>query len=223
MSSVAKKSIQVKDAMRRIAPLLFAFTGSLALASSSLVGAATLTVSVTDQDSAPVGDAVVYATPLVATVAHKAPAPAEIAQINKAFAPLVSVVQTGAALSFPNKDPFRHHVYSFSPAKTFELKLYSGVPAAPVVFDKPGVVILGCNIHDSMVAYLLVVDTPFFAKSDATGQAHLDGLPTGDYEVRVWHARLANPVAARTINTIADTSFKTSIDLKPKTLIPTEQ
>jgi hypothetical protein len=202
--------------MRRIAPSMFAFAVSLALTSSSPVVAATLAVSVADQDSAPVDDAVVYATPLVAAAAHKAPAPAEIAQVNKTFVPLVSVVQTGAALSFPNKDPIRHHVYSFSPAKTFELKLYSGVPAAPVVFDKPGVVILGCNLHDSMVAYLLVVDTPYFAKSDASGQARLDDLPTGDYEVRVWHARLANPAAARTINIVADAGFKTSIDLKPK-------
>jgi len=106
-------------------------------------------------------------------------------------------------------------VYSFSPAKTFELKLYSGVPAIPVVFDKPGVVILGCHIHDNMVAYVLVVDTPYFAKSDATGQARLDGLPSGNYEVTIWHARIANPPTERNIDIVTDASVKTSIDLKP--------
>ena len=201
--------------MRYIAPLLFTLAGSLSLAGSPLAAAATLVVAVVDQAAAPVGDAVVYATPLVAQVANKAPAPAEIAQINKTFVPLVSVLQTGAAVSFPNKDPIRHHLYSFSAAKTFELKLYSGVPVAPVVFDKPGIVVLGCNIHDSMVAYVLVVDTPYFAKSHATGQARLDGLPAGDYEVKVWHPRLANPAPARTMNVGADVSIKTSIDLKP--------
>ena len=95
--------------------------------------------------------------------------------------PLVSVVQTGAAITFPNKDNIEHDVYSFSPAKRFELNLYHGIPASPVVFDKAGLVVMGCNIHDSMIAYLLIVDTPWFAKTDASGRATIDNLPADAY------------------------------------------
>jgi hypothetical protein len=107
---------------------------------------------------------------------------------NKGESNLYSIpIQGGAAVTFPNKDNIRHHVYSFSATKPLDLKLYSGVPAKPVVFDKPGAVKLGCNIHDWMVGYVYVVDTPYFAKTDKTGSARLDGLPAGDYQLRVWH------------------------------------
>jgi plastocyanin len=119
---------------------------------------------------------------------------AQVEQLDKTFVPLVTVVQTGTQVQFPNRDPIRHHVYSFSPPKTFELKLYSGTPAAPVLFDKPGEVVLGCNIHDNMIAYVLVVDTPHFAKTNKEGKAKIDGLPAGDYDVRLWHFALALPV-----------------------------
>lgn len=116
-------------------------------------------------------------------------------QIDKEFVPLVVPVQVGAAVSFPNKDNIRHHVYSFSPAKRFELKLYSGVPAKPVVFDRPGPVTLGCNIHDWMVGYIYVVDTPWFGKTSADGVASFE-LPAGDYVVKVWHPWMkAEPAA----------------------------
>ena len=82
-------------------------------------------------------------------------------------------------------------MYSFSPAKPFELKLYIGTPAAPVVFDKPGVVVMGCNIHDPMVAYVVVSDTPWVGVSDAAGQVRIDGAPAGEYELEYWHPRWA--------------------------------
>ena len=112
----------------------------LLLASGSLQ-AASVDVEVRDGAGAPVADAVAYALP-------KAPVPlrkrdVEVAQIDRQFVPLVTVVQTGTPVQFPNRDPIRHHVYSFSPPKPFELKLYAGTPAAPVVFDKPGEVVLG--------------------------------------------------------------------------------
>lgn len=144
-----------------------------------------LEARVVDQTKAPLENAVVYAMP--AQPSGKAPAPASIAQKDKTFIPLVTVVQTGAAVSFPNNDRVRHHVYSFSPAKNFEIKLYSGIPAHPVMFDKAGVVTLGCNIHDRMIAFVYVVDTPYFAKTGADGAALIDGLPPGDYQVGVWH------------------------------------
>jgi plastocyanin len=111
-------------------------------------------------------------------------------QIKKEFVPYVLPVQIGTAINFPNKDNISHHVYSFSPAKTFELPLYTGIPAAPVVFDKAGPVILGCNIHDWMVSYIYVSESPYFAKTGADGKAALTDLPPGNYAIRVWHPRL---------------------------------
>lgn len=125
--------------------------------------AADVTVMVTDAGGKPVTDAVVafYDSK---TPAANANAAGKIIQKNKMFNPKVTVVQTGTSINFPNEDSVRHHVYSFSPAKKFELKLYSGVPTNPVPFDQAGVVTLGCNIHDSMVGYIYVVDTPFLPK-----------------------------------------------------------
>src|SRR5688500_11346080 len=149
-------------------------------------GATTLNVPLTDAAGAPARDAAVYAEPIGARKTATAPKGAIIDQVKKEFVPRVSVIQAGSSVSFPNKDDIRHQVYSFSPAKTFELKLYHGVPSHAVVFDKPGLVILGCNIHDKMVAYVLVVDTPYFAKVDGQGRAHFEGLAPGEYEIRAW-------------------------------------
>ena len=109
-------------------------------------------------------------------------------QQNRQFAPRALVVQAGTSVHFPNLDTVRHHVYSFSPAKPFELKLYAGTPSAPVVFDKAGVVVLGCNIHDRMSGWIVVVDTPYFARSDASGQARID-VPDGSTAARLAPAR----------------------------------
>jgi plastocyanin len=148
--------------------------------------AATLEITVSDARGAPVADAVVAVSP------RPGPAPvrkrdAAIEQRDKTFVPLVTVVQAGTAIQFPNRDPIRHHVYSFSPAKSFEIKLYAGTPVAPVVFDKTGEVVLGCNIHDNMIAYIYVVDTPWFAKTGTDGKARIEGLPPGDYETQLVH------------------------------------
>lgn len=144
-------------------------------------------VQVNDTTGNHVENAVVYAES-PATKALPANANiANIAQKNKKFIPLVSVVQIGTNISFPNQDTVRHHVYSFSPAKTFELKLYSGVPTAPVAFDKAGIVVLGCNIHDTMVAFVNIVDTPYFGKTDASGKVTLKDLPNGQYTLKTWH------------------------------------
>ena len=124
-------------------------------AAAGLARAADLRVSVADAAGQPVADAIVYATAQAAPV-RTATAKAVIDQVHRRFVPRVSVVQTGTAISFPNSDNIRHSVYSFSPARTFTLKLYAGTPANPVVFDKPGIVVLGCNIHDSMVAWVLI-------------------------------------------------------------------
>jgi plastocyanin len=136
---------------------------------------------------------------------------ASIDQVDKRFEPRISVVRTGTVVAFPNSDRIRHQVYSFSPAKVFTLKLYAGSPSTPITFDKPGLVVLGCNIHDRMVAFVGVVDTPYFAKTDASGQAVFD-LPAGHYRLRVWHPALASAVAAREV-AVDKTSLALSLNI----------
>jgi len=121
-----------------------------------------------------------------------------IDQVNKRFVPHVTILRTGTAVTFPNSDKIRHQVYSFSPAKSFDLKLYAGSPKEEVVFDKPGLVVLGCNIHDSMVGFVAVVDSPYFGKVPASGEVAVD-LPPGRYAFRIWHPKLAAPLAAKEI------------------------
>ena len=120
-----------------------------------------------------------------------AAATAQMAQKERQFQPQLLVIQTGTAVRFPNFDTVRHHVYSFSPAQRFELKLYAATPVAPLVFDKPGVALLGCNIHDRMQAAIVVVDTPHFAVTDTGGVATLE-LPAGEHRLMVWHAPMAD-------------------------------
>ena len=101
-----------------------------------------------------------------------------MAQQGKQFLPGVLVVPVGTSVHFPNRDSVRHHVYSFSPAKKFELKLYTGTPANPVVFERAGVVTLGCNIHDRMVGWIVVVDTPYYAQAaEGAAQVQINGVP----------------------------------------------
>ncbi len=178
-----KKSI--RRAVGRFSLLASLMVGLLSTVSAR---ATTLRVSVTDKTGAPVADAAVYAEAVGAKPVLK-PRKAKINQVDMEFDPTVNVVQVGTAVSFPNRDSVRHHVYSFSPAKAFELKLYSGQKSKAVTFDKPGVVALGCNIHDWMVAYVVAVDTPYFGKTDAAGKVTLDGLPPGDYDLKLWQYR----------------------------------
>jgi plastocyanin len=131
---------------------------------------------------------VVYAVPIGAPATASAEvARARIDQVNKEFVPLVSVVRTNTEVSFPNSDNFRHSIYSFSQPKAFTTRLYSGKQAPPVLFDKPGLVVLGCNIHDMMAAWVVIVDTPYFTKTPASGAGILKGLEPGDYRVSVWY------------------------------------
>jgi len=162
---------------------------SLLLSSlASTAGAATLNASVTENGKAQLGNAVVYAIPDAGlSAAEKNAGKQIIDQIDKEFVPRVSVIQAGTSIEFPNHDKIRHHVYSFSSAKTFEIPLYKGTPAEPIKFDKPGVVKLGCNIHDWMGANVFITDTPYFGISDKNGNVVLSGLPAGNYRVFVWH------------------------------------
>ncbi|MEK6347703.1 MAG: methylamine utilization protein [Burkholderia sp.] len=180
---------------------------------AAAASAASIEVNVVDQSGAPLADAVVYATPSNGKLPPARPANAVIDQYKRQFVPLVSVVQSGTSVKFPNRDNFEHDVYSFSPAKKFELHLYHSTPSSPVVFDKPGLVVMGCNIHDSMVGYLMVVDTPWFAKTDASGHATLDKLPPDDYTVTAWHYRLADAktLPVQKLQAGATASFKLNL------------
>ncbi|MEO8440843.1 MAG: methylamine utilization protein [Spartobacteria bacterium] len=150
--------------------------------------AGSLSVTVKDAKGAPVSDAVVYASsPFTPTRAGKQ---AVIDQQNKQFVPYVTAIQVGTSILFPNKDNIRHHVYSLSPTKRFELPLYAGIPAKPVVFEKEGFVTLGCNIHDWMIGYVAVVATPYFKITGEEGRATLQDLPASNYTVSVWHPLL---------------------------------
>jgi plastocyanin len=164
------------------------------LALPGAVGAAGLEVTVTGSDGTPLADAVVWVDSTAARAAARPMAGVEVVQRDKAFVPAVSVVTVGTAVAFPNRDTVRHHVYSFSPAKRFEIKLYVGTPAAPVVFDRPGVAVLGCNIHDQMAAWIVILETPWFARTDARGRASLPDVPPGRHQLRTWHVDL--PVGA---------------------------
>lgn len=153
--------------------------------------AARLDVSVSDPRGAAIADAVVTVIALDAdTPARPRPASHVIDQKNQVFQPYVETFRPGDTVRFRNSDDTRHHVYSFSPLKSFEFVLAPGESSAPQTLDKTGVIAIGCNIHDQMVTYLYVSDAPWIARTDASGHVQLSGLPAGRYEVRVWHPRL---------------------------------
>jgi len=107
-------------------------------------------------------------------------------QVNRQFSPQILVVNKSTKINFPNSDKIKHHVYSFSPAKTFEIKLYSDEQSSPLLFEQAGDVTLGCNIHDWMLGYIYVVDTPWFGKTDSQGNINFE-LPEGKYNIKLWH------------------------------------
>ena len=151
--------------------------------------AATLVVSVTKADGKPLAGAVVLLHGPAGT-RQVPPAALVVDQVDRAFTPDLTVMPAGSEVTFPNSDRVSHQVYSFSPAKRFKLPLYRGTPYAPVRFDTAGIVTLGCNIHDDMIAYLVVTDAPWFGRTDADGNWSASGLPAGDLRVQVWHPRM---------------------------------
>jgi len=203
---------------RRFALTAIAAIAGLLLASAG--HAASVAVEVLDSSGQPLADAVVYAEPVNGHAMPKPGKTIDIEQKGRKFIPAVTVTQAGTNISFPNNDTVRHHVYSFSPAKVFELKLYSGEPPNPVLFDKPGTVVIGCNIHDQMAAYIHVVPTPYFAKTDTAGKAKLDGLSPGRYRLKSWHAALpaGGPVPEQALAmTTGDTSATLTLNVKART------
>jgi plastocyanin len=189
----------------------------LLLAAATLAGAAPspLAISVKNLRGGPVTDAVISLVPLDGAVPPAADASVAIGQQNQEFTPYVAVVQAGTRVLFPNKDTVQHHVYSLSKAKKFELPLYNPGQNESFVFDVPGLVSLGCNIHDWMVAYLVVVPTPWFAKTGATGLATVTA-PAGRYRLELWHPRLAAMVTQEITLGPAETGQREfTLTLKP--------
>lgn len=174
----------------------------LALTCSMAVSAAQFQLQASDGQGRPLTDVVAALVP-IAKPGFSSPAQAVIDQRDKKFLPRVMAIRTNTLVRFPNSDDIRHHVYSFSPAKKFELRLYHGMTAEPVLFDKPGTVVLGCNIHDSMVAHLYVVDTDYFAVGDDQGRI-LISAPAGTYQLQIYHPQLTAPIAETTV-TLSET------------------
>jgi hypothetical protein len=167
--------------MSRTLALLIATTAAV-----SPCAAATVDLTVTGTDGKPLANAAVFLESREARAALKPVTGIEIGQLHKQFTNPVTVVPMGSEVAFPNHDKVRHHVYSFSPIKTFELKLYNGTPSNPVLFDKSGIAVLGCNIHDNMIAWVVVVETPYYGVTGADGKAHIDNVPPGSYKLRSW-------------------------------------
>lgn len=149
------------------------------------VSAATVTITVRQANGAPLTDGVV----LIDSAGAPRPVPRGpyvMEQKQIAFQPHVLIVPVGAQVTFPNRDLVRHHVYSFSKAKRFDLKLYGREDQRSILFDTPGIVALGCNIHDTMSAFVIVTATPFYARTDAQGRVSVAGVPAGPVTVRLW-------------------------------------
>jgi plastocyanin len=165
----------------------------VALAACVWCKAAELTIAVVDRDGRGVGEVVVTAAPGAGSAAASAdPKVAVMDQRNLAFLPRVLVIGAGTRVDFPNNDSVSHQVYSFSPAKRFQLPLYKGEIHPPVTFDQAGLVVLGCNIHDSMVGYIYVTPAPYFGTTTAGGTLTLRNLPKGDYQLTIWSPYIAD-------------------------------
>ena len=119
------------------------------------------------------------------------PARKLVLQRNKTFTPRVLAVAVGSSVIFRNEDAINHNVFSLSPH--FDTGLYGAGGEKEEIFDKPGVVQLLCNIHSSMVGYVVVVDTPWFAQAGAAGEFSIAGVPPGEYEVEAWHENASQP------------------------------
>ena len=176
-----------RRAARRARPGLLALLAILGW--PVLAGAGSLVVHVAKPDGKPLAGAVVMVHGPAGTAPAK-PGSFVIDQVAKSFTPDLTVMSVGSTVTFPNSDAVSHQVYSFSPAKKFQLPLYRGAPYPPMKFDTAGIVTLGCNIHDDMIAYVIVTDAAWFGRTGPDGDWTADGLPAGEFRIEVWHPRL---------------------------------
>lgn len=200
--------------MKRTGLLLLVF--STLLATPALAAPLVITV-LSSKDGSPVANAVVY----LDHTSKVTPVTAEVVQQDRQFHPQVLVIPKGSLVEFPNHDNTRHQVYSFSHAKTFTIDLYVGRPEAPILFDKAGIVEIGCNIHDQMHGFILVMDTPVEGTTDAHGKVTLalgDVKPNTPIRIDIWHPRLPNNTSplVRTVTTGQPATLH--IELTPKAM-----
>lgn len=132
-------------------------------------------------------------------------------QIDKSFVPHVLIVPQNSLVSFPNSDDIRHHVYSFSPAKTFELKLYAGKPKNPIRFEQNGVVVMGCNIHDSMIGYIYISTKSNTYLTNKHGEAKLPKVLPVNTQLQIWHPNNTKGVSEHTLFTITPSMLKNKV------------
>ena len=194
----------------------------LLLAGSLCNGAETNTVplQLTDNLSGkPVANAVV----ILENGLSESPVEAEIVQKNRNFHPHTLIIPKHSRVDFPNQDNTQHHVYSFSPAKTFNIELYAGRPTEPVVFNKTGVVEIGCNIHDHMQAFILITDSAPSGRTDEQGRLTVEIPPSADdgsgkIELQIWHPRLTDNtrMARFTVEQPYPASLELSVELSPE-------
>jgi plastocyanin len=188
---------------------------ALLLASPLLAATSDLLVEVRDAQGVAVSNAVV-------TLTASGAAPAltvqrvEVGQVGQEFSPLVTLVPVGSTVLFPNRDAVAHHVYSFSPACKFDLPLYTGAPPQEVVCPVPGVITLGCNIHDWMLAYVFVTDTPWHGLTGADGRVTLRDVPPGPAAVNVWHPRQRGTPPALTVSAGSTPPLVVTVPLRPE-------
>jgi len=189
----------------------------VAIIAATASRAGELAVSVIDPSGHGVTDVVVVVAPAESATPHATPASpvAIMDQRDRAFSPGVLVVRVGTSVEFPNNDTVSHQVYSFSQAKKFQLALYKGKLHPPVTFDRAGLVVLGCNIHDQMVGYIYVTDAPFFGKTDPAGTLRVPGLAAGEYRISVWSPFIADQASSltRTVRVDAQAAAASRVQL----------
>lgn len=203
---------------RRSRLLVLAWLG-LCLALNQPLAAGSLTIQVSDANHEPLPDAVVYLLADRELPATKTDSRYEVEQKDKTFQPFVTVIPVGATVMFPNRDGIGHHVYSFSPPRKFELPLSEHESTDTITFDQPGLVTVGCNIHDWMAAYIYVVATPYHAKSDANGQAVIEDLPAGVYDLHVTHPGIKGAAdLTRRFDAATENRLEFTLEVKPEYL-----
>ena len=160
----------------------------------SMPAAQAVTVKFVDQQGRALANVVAQAASVQGAAEKLQPV---MDQIDKQFLPHVLLIRQGQSVTFPNSDDIRHHVYSFSKPKNFEIRLYKGKPAAPIAFNTPGIVVLGCNIHDHMVGFIYISENAATTISDKQGEIRLNTNPK---TLKIWHPRLsADNLAHQTI------------------------
>ncbi len=203
----ARRGVRARD----LARLLLGAAASGLLWAAAQAGS--LSVTVLQESGTPLAGAVITVHSLDGAAKASAPVRAVMDQVDQAFTPDLLVIPVGSTVSFPNSDTVRHEVYSFSPAHRFELPLYRGKPYPPEHFDRVGLVTLGCNIHDFMLAYIVVTDAAFYGRTDAAGNWSAGAVPPGRYRIEVWHPRFGGGGAPSREVAVRDSSAAVRIRL----------